>query len=239
MTVQMLRAAGASVETGIRQRSGAAAGQPPVPDFWRVRRGTVSPGTVSIEPDLANSAPFLAAALLTGGSVTIVGWPRHGLQPAGQILDVLCRMGATCSMTSDGMRLTSSGEVRGITADLRDVNELTPVLTALAALASSPSVFTGIGHQRRQETDRLAALAIQIGALGGQISQLPDGLEIRPRPLRPGPAPFASYDDHRMVMAAAVLGLAVPGLQVANAGTVGKTFPGFFRAWAQMLEPAP
>jgi 3-phosphoshikimate 1-carboxyvinyltransferase len=236
MTVQMLRAAGASVETGIRHRDGA--GQPAA-DVWRVQPGIVAPGTVAIEPDLVNSAPFLAAALLTGGSVTIDGWPRHSLQPAGQILDVLGQMGASWSMTADGMRLTGSGQVHGTTADLRDVSELTPVLTALAALASSPSVFTGIGHQRRQETDRLAALAAEIGALGGQVTELPDGLEIRPRPLRSGPVPFGSHDDHRLVMAAAVLGLAVPGLRVANAQTVGKTFPGFFTAWARMLEPEP
>ena len=238
MTVQMLRAAGATVQTSITRRDAAGPGQP-VPDVWRVEPGTLTPGTVAIEPDLVNSAPFLAAAVLTGGSVTIAGWPRDSLQPAGQILDLLCQMGATCSVTAGGMRLAGSGEVRGITADLRDVNELTPVLTALAALASSPSVFTGIGHQRQQETDRLAALASEIGGLGGQVRELPDGLEIRPRPLRAGPVPFASHDDHRLVMAAAVLGLAVPGLLVANAQTVGKTFPGFFQAWAQLLEPAP
>ena len=69
--------------------------------------------------------------------------------------------------------------------------------------------------------------------------ELPDGLEIRPRPLRAGGRPFASYDDHRMVMAAAVLGLAVPGIEVENAATVAKTFPGFTRLWASMLEQVP
>jgi len=110
------------------------------------------------------------------------------------------------------------------------------VLTALAALASSPSEFTGVGHLRAHESNRLAALAGEIGALGGEVRELPDGLRIVPRPLRAGSAPFATYDDHRLVMAAAVLGLAVPGLRVANASTVGKTFPGFLDQWGQLLE---
>jgi 3-phosphoshikimate 1-carboxyvinyltransferase len=194
---------------------------------------------VTVQPDLSTAGPFLAAALVTAGTVTIAGWPARTSQPAAQILDVLTRMGAACAATADGMRVTGSGEIRGVTADLRDASELTPVLTALAALASGPSVFTGIGHQRGQESDRLAALAAEIGALGGDVTELPDGLQIRPRPLRADAAAFASYDDHRLVMAAAVLALAVPGLRVRDAATVGKTFPGFIDSWTAMLAGAP
>src|SRR6266568_2157667 len=137
--------------------------------------------------------------------------------------------------------VTGPGRVRGITADLRDVSELTPVLTAAAAVAESPSVFTGLAHTRTHETDRLAALAKEINALGGDITELPDGLQIRPRPLHAGAAgdPFGTYDDHRMVMAAAVLGLAVPGIRVAGADTVAKTFPDFMDVWAAMLGLEP
>ncbi len=137
------------------------------------------------------------------------------------------------------MRIQGTGRIRGISADLRDISELAPVLTALAALADSPSEFTGIGHMRLHESDRLAVLASEIGALGGNVTELPDGLRVQPRPLRAGPDPFDSHDDHRMVMAAAVLGLAVPGLRVANAATVGKTFPAFRSLWVQMLGQAP
>jgi 3-phosphoshikimate 1-carboxyvinyltransferase len=234
MTVAMLRAAGAQVEVGSQRLEGDGA----APDLWLVRPGLLAPGSIDVEPDLSNAAPFLAAALVTGGAVTITAWPTASLQAAGRILDVLRQMGAACSNTSAGMQLKGTGSIRGISADLRDVAELTPVLTALAALADSPSEFTGIGHLRLHESDRLAALAGEIGALGGQVTELPDGLRVRPRPLRAADQPFDSHDDHRLVMAAAVLGLAVPGIRVHNAGTVGKTFPEFDGLWQQMLEGA-
>jgi 3-phosphoshikimate 1-carboxyvinyltransferase len=102
-----------------------------------------------------------------------------------------------------------------------------------------------VGHTRLQETDRLAAITKEINALGGDVTELPDSLTIRPRPLRAEPGHvFESYDDHRMVMAAAVLGLAVPGIEVSNVATVGKTFPDFTARWAELTgvpdaEPLP
>ena len=150
-------------------------------------------------------------------------------------------MGARHSVGPDGLTISGTGRIHGVTADLRDVAELAPVLTAVAAVAESPSVFTGLAHTRAHETDRLAALAKEINALGGDITELPDGLRIRPRPLRAedSPGPFGTYDDHRMVMAAAVLGLTVPGLRVAGADTVAKTFPDFMDVWASMPGLAP
>jgi len=236
MTVQMLREAGATVET-----SSAGTGSPGGaghPDTWFVHPGRLTSQAVSVQPDVVNSAPFLAAALVTGGSVTIPDWPAVTTQPASQILDVFTRLGARAVAGPDGLTVTGTGRIHGITADLADCNEISMVTGALAALADGPSVLTGIGHQRTHETDRLAALATEINALGGAVTELADGLEIRPRPLHAG-RPFATYDDHRLVMAAAVLGLAVPGLAVADPGTVGKTFPEFPDAWAAMLEQAP
>jgi 3-phosphoshikimate 1-carboxyvinyltransferase len=232
MTVRMLQAAGSDVTT---TRSGA--GQRP--DGWRVRPGRLDLGSVTVEPDLSNAGPFLAAALVTGGTLTLPGWPADSLQAAGPILDVLTGMGARCEVDADGLTISGTGTIRGITADLRDVAELAPVLTAAATLADGPSTFTGLAHTRRHETDRLAALAKEINALGGDITELPDGLQVRPRPLRAHAAdgPFGTYQDHRMVMAAAVLGLAVPGVRVAGAQTVAKTFPDFTDVWADMLRP--
>ena len=236
MTVQMLRDAGATVETSTVDTS--TAGRAGHPDTWFVHPGQLSSQAVRVQPDVVNSAPFLAAALVTGGSVTILDWPAVTSQPASQILDVFTQLGATCSAGPDGLTVTGTGRIHGITADLADCNEISMVTGALAALADSPSVLTGIGHQRTHETDRLAALATEINALGGAVTELADGLRIQPRPLRAA-RPFATYDDHRLVMAAAVLGLAVPGLAVADPATVGKTFPEFPDVWAAMLEQAP
>jgi len=229
MTVRMLNSCGAEVAVGDGSR----------PSSWRVlpvRAGRFNLGDFTVEPDLSNAGPFLAAALVTGGSVTVPDWPHDSLQPADAILDVLTRMGARCSLGPDGLTVTGTGTISGIEADLRDIPELCLPLTSVAALASGPSVFTGVGHTRAQETDRLAAIAKEINALGGDITERPDGMEIRPRPLRAAGHAFESYDDHRMVMAAAVLGLAVPGIEVANVATVGKTFPDFTALWSEMVD---
>jgi 3-phosphoshikimate 1-carboxyvinyltransferase len=248
MTVQMLREAGATVETSTVEtstvetatadRAGAPRGAGELPDTWYIHPGVISSPAIIVQPDLVNSAPFLAAALLTGGSVTISGWPAVTAQPAGQILDVFTQLGGRCDMQPGGLTVTGTGRVQAVTADLTDCSEISLVVGALAALADGPSVLTGIGHQRLQETDRLGALATEINALGGSVTELPGGLRIDPRPLRAS-RPFHTYDDHRLVMAAAVLGLAVPGLLVQNAATVGKTFPDFTQMWAAMLERTP
>ncbi|WP_026314223.1 3-phosphoshikimate 1-carboxyvinyltransferase [Actinomadura flavalba] len=223
MTVAMLRAAGATVDTG--------------PDLWRVAPGPVTARRWEIEPDLSNAAQFLGAALVTGGSVTVPGWPAATTQPGDRLRDLLAAMGAEVTSSPDGLTVRGTGTFTGLDADLHEVGELTPVLAALAALAGTPSRLTGIAHLRGHETDRLAALAAEINGLGGDVRELSDGLEIRPRPLRGGV--FHTYDDHRMVMAAAVLGLAVPGVEVENPGTVGKTLPGFTGLWADLLAARP
>jgi 3-phosphoshikimate 1-carboxyvinyltransferase len=250
MTVQMLRDAGATVETAARESAAAGSGAPgsgeqPLPDTWFVHPGPLGSQPITVQPDVVNSMPFLAAALVTGGTVTILGWPEVTTQPAAHILHVLREMGADCVTGPGGLTVTGPPALPGIHADLTDCSEISMVLGAVAALAGSPSVLTGIGHQRHQETDRLAALATEINALGGDVTELPDSLTIRPRPLRAEPGHvFESYDDHRMVMAAAVLGLAVPGIEVTNVATVGKTFPDFTALWgelagAQETEPRP
>jgi 3-phosphoshikimate 1-carboxyvinyltransferase len=222
MTLRMMAAAGAPVSSG--------------DGVWRVSPGILSLGTVHVEPDLMNTVPFLAAALVTGGMVTVAGWPADSLQPASRILSVLASMGGSYSFGTHGLTFSGTGTITGLTADLGDVSEMAPVLTAVAAVASSPSSFTGLAHIRKHETDRIAALAKELNALGGDVTELPDGLTVRPRPLTPGL--FGTYDDHRLVMTAAVLGLIVPGLSVSNAETVGKTFPGFMDDWTAMLSGA-
>ncbi|HLZ39229.1 MAG TPA: 3-phosphoshikimate 1-carboxyvinyltransferase [Mycobacteriales bacterium] len=221
MTVAMLRARGVAVDDAR-------------PDRWRVDPGPIAPLDLTVEPDLSNAAPFLAAALVTGGRVVVAGWPPRTTQPGALLPTLLEVMGGRAVLTDVGLQVTGRGEIRGIDVDLRDAGELAPVLTAVAALASSPSRLRGIGHLRLHETDRLAALATEIGKLGGDVRVTADGLEVRPAPLHGGV--FATYDDHRLATAAAVLGLVVPGVLVENVATTGKTLPGFVELWRRMLR---
>ncbi|GGS73130.1 3-phosphoshikimate 1-carboxyvinyltransferase [Nonomuraea spiralis] len=220
MTVHMLREAGVRVDDAER-------------DVWRVEPGPIAARDMTVEPDLSNAAPFLAAALVTGGTVTVPGWPEETTQPGDALRGLLTALGATVTRDGDDLVVTGTGEVKGLDADLHEVGELTPTIAALAALATTPSRLRGVGHLRGHETDRLAALATEINSLGGDVEETADGLIIRPRPLRGGV--FHSYDDHRMATAGAVIGLAVPGVEVENIATTAKTLPEFVQMWAAML----
>jgi 3-phosphoshikimate 1-carboxyvinyltransferase len=220
MTVEMLRAAGALVEHAETYS-------------WRVEPGPLHLGSLRIEPDLSNAAPFLAAAMVTAGQVTVRDWPVRTSQAGDQLRSLLERLGGHCELGGAGLTVTGPARIRGIDADLGDVGELAPVVAAMCALAESPSVLRGIGHLRHHETDRLAALSREITGLGGDVSEAADGLVIRPRPLHGGL--FSTYDDHRLATAAAVLGLCVAGVEVENVETTGKTMPGFVDLWSELV----
>ncbi|GIH29339.1 3-phosphoshikimate 1-carboxyvinyltransferase 1 [Acrocarpospora phusangensis] len=220
MTVQMLRARGVEVDDS-------------EPDIWRVAPGPIAATDFTVEPDLSNAAPFFAAAMVTGGAVTVPGWPLETTQPGDLLRHLLAEMGAEVTRVPGGLEVRGSGTITGIDADLRAASELTPTIVALAALADSPSRLRGIAHIRGHETDRLAALVTEITRLGGDANETEDGLEIRPRPLHGGV--FHSYEDHRMATAGAVIGLRVPGVEVEDIATTRKTLPDFPRMWAHML----
>jgi 3-phosphoshikimate 1-carboxyvinyltransferase len=203
---------------------------------WKLSPGPIAALDRVVEPDLSNAAPFLAAAVVTRGRVTVRDWPEVTTQPGAQLDRLLSAMGADVMRTSEGLQVTGTGPIRPLVADLGEVGELTPVLAALCALADGPSRLTGVGHLRGHETDRLQALDEVLTAVGARVEQLPDGLVIEPGPRRG--AQVDSYADHRMVMAAAVLGLAIDGVAVADPGAVSKTLPDFVERWAGLLgEP--
>jgi 3-phosphoshikimate 1-carboxyvinyltransferase len=219
MTVTTLRAHGVDVTATERG--------------WRVSPGPIAARDVVVEPDLSNAAPFLAAALVTGGQVTVRDWPELTTQPGAQLDRLLTQMGAEVSRTPEGLRVSGGSTIRPLVGDLGEVGELTPVLAALCALAEGPSRLTGIGHLRGHETDRLQALDEVLTAVGARVEQLPDGLVIEPGP--PCAATVDSYADHRMVHAAAVLGLAADGIRVTGADAVTKTLPDFIDRWSALL----
>lgn len=226
-----------TIET-LEQR-GVAVEQPSV-GRWVVGPGPIAARDVDIEPDLSNAAPFLVAAVVAGGSVTITGWPAETTQVGAQLVDLLPRFGAR--VERDGDRVTvhapepgdgTGRGIRGVDLDLSEAGELVPNLVALAALADEPSTFTGIGHIRHHETDRLAALAAELNGLGGRVTELDDGLRVEPAPLHGGE--WKAYADHRMATSGAIIGLAVDGVVVDDIGSTTKTLPQFSELWEQML----
>jgi 3-phosphoshikimate 1-carboxyvinyltransferase len=220
MTIAMLREHGVLIDT---DRS----------TTWTVQPGDIHARDTVIEPDFSNAAPFLAAALITRGTVTVTRWPNSSTQPGIAIRELLERMGAQVTLENSGLTVTGTGHIRGIDADLSAVGELAPTIAALAALATEPSRLTGIAHLRGHETDRLAALTHELNELGGDVVELSDGLLINPVSLHAGR--FHTYADHRMATAGALIGLHVPGVEVENIATTNKTIPDFPRRWSELL----
>ena len=222
MTVAMLRDAGVQVDDATATR-------------WRVQPGPVAARVWNIEPDLSNATPFLAAALVTGGTVRIARWPKASIQPADTILGLLANVDAVVHQHDSHLEVAGATDYDGFEADLHDVGELAPTVAALAALAreGATSRLRGIAHLRGHETDRLAALTAEINGLGGDCAETDDGLLITARPLHGGT--WRSYADHRMATAGAIVGLRTPGVEVENIATTAKTLPDFPRMWADML----
>ncbi|MFG1628503.1 3-phosphoshikimate 1-carboxyvinyltransferase [Kribbella sp. NPDC049227] len=221
MSVAMLRERGVQVDDS-------------EPNRWVVAPGPIRAMDATIEPDLSNAAPFLAAAVLTAGEVTVTGWPEQTTQPGGQLGDIFTRFGAEVTRTADGLTVRGTGRVQAVDLDLSEVGELSPVIAAVAAFAEGPSYLRGIAHLRNHETDRLAGLEHEFNALGGDVTQTADGLEIRPQRLQGGL--FGTYNDHRMAHAAAVVGLLVDGLEIENIGTTAKTLPEFPDMWSGLTS---
>lgn len=225
MTVETLAQVGIPVSVNILNSNQAS---------WKIEPGIPQGFNVTVEPDLSNAAPFVAAALVTGGSVTIKNWPTQTSQAGDALRELIPALGGKVERNGSDVKFSGTGEIFGIDFDMHNVGELTPVIAALCALAQTPSQLRGIAHLRGHETDRLAALATELTKLGGTVKETADGLVIQPATLTGGT--FATYDDHRMAMAGAVIGLRVPDLQIENIETTSKTLPGFGNMWLEMVN---
>lgn len=220
MTVDVLRGAGVEVDDS-------------TPSTWVVAPGPIVARDVRVEPDLSNASPFLAAALVAGGTVRVSGWPTSTTQPGALVPELFEQLGARTRRVGDALEVTGTGRIRGLDVDLHAAGELTPTIAALAALAETPSRLRGIAHLRGHETDRLAALVCEINRLGGRATETEDGLTIEPATLHGGTV--ETYHDHRMATFGAILGLRVPGVRVEDVATTAKTLPDFTGMWGSML----
>jgi len=223
MTVRMLRDRGVEVDDA-------------QPDRWVVAPGPVAALDSSMEPDLSNAAPFLAAAAVTGGTVTVPDWPADTDQPGDRLRDILAQFGAEVTLADGACTVRGTDTLHGVDLDLRDASELTPVVAAVAALADSTTHLRGIAHVRGHETDRLAALETELHRMGASVHQTADGLVIHPRLL--GGVTWRTYADHRMAQAGALLGLVVEDMAVDDLGVTSKTLPDFGGLWQAMLDDA-
>jgi 3-phosphoshikimate 1-carboxyvinyltransferase len=221
MTIDCLRKRGVQVST-------------PEATVWRIEPGPIAGGVIGIEPDLSNAGPFLAAAMVAGGSVFVNRWPDETTQVGNEFDGILQKMGAKISRENGGLKITGNGAIHGIDIDLSIGGELTPVIAALAALADTPTVIRGVAHLRGHETDRLAALVTEINRIGGIARETPDGLEVDPSNNLHG-ALWKTYEDHRMATAGAIIGLRVPEIEIEDITTTSKTMPDFAKLWTTML----
>ena len=224
MTVAMLREQGVEVDDSS-------------PNRWAVTPGPIAALDRSVEPDLSNAAPFLALAAVSGGRVTVRDWPASTTQPGDRLREILTLMGCQVEVVGEGLRVTGTGSLHGIDVDLHDEGELTPAVAALCALADSPSHLRGIAHIRGHETDRLAALATELSALGADVIEHDDGLSFRPAALHGGT--FHTYADHRMAHAGVIIGAAVDEIEVEDVATTSKTFTDFAGVWSGLLRSGP
>lgn len=226
MTVAVMQAFGVEVA-----RDGYARFAVPAPAFYRAR-------TWAVEPDAASASYFLAAAAATGGRVTIDGLTRASVQGAARFPDVLREMGCDLEWTDAGVTVTGPERLSGIRIDMNAMPDMVLTLAPLALLARGRTVIENVANLRVKESDRLAALATELRRLGAKVEEHPDGLSIVP-PKAIQPARIATYNDHRMAMGMAIVGLAAPGIRIADPQCVAKTYPEFFEDLERLVRCQP
>jgi 3-phosphoshikimate 1-carboxyvinyltransferase len=224
MTAEMMQQFGATIHPTISQGFIIPAPQ----QFGRQGYG--------IQADASAASYFLAAAAITGGTILLpqfgddemCGYPLRftdDLQGDIRFVDRLVEMGCHVHRRQEGLQLTG-GPLRGIDADMNDISDTVMTLAAVACFAEGPTTIRNVAHIRHKESDRLAALATELRRVGAEVDEFADGLTITPRPLHG--AEIETYNDHRMAMSMALVGLKVPGVVIKDPGCVAKTYPHFF-----------
>jgi 3-phosphoshikimate 1-carboxyvinyltransferase len=219
MTLAVMKAFGIEVETDGLNRFRIAAG------------GMLQPRQYAIEPDASAASYFFGAAAVTGGEITVLGLSRESLQGDVALVDELERMG--CEVRHEADRITVVGRpMHGIDVNMNAISDTVPTLAAVALFAEGPTTIRGVEHIRHKETDRIHAVAAELRKVGAQVDEFPDGLRITPGPLHG--AAIDTYDDHRMAMSMALVGLQVPGIVIHDPDCTHKTYPDFFRDLAAL-----
>jgi 3-phosphoshikimate 1-carboxyvinyltransferase len=188
-----------------------------------------------IEPDASAASYLFAAAAITGGRVRVARLTRAALQGDVAFVDVLEQMGAEVVDDPDGLEVRGTGRLQGIEVDLADLSDVAQTLAAVAVFADAPTRVRGIGFIRGKETDRIAATVTELRRCGIEAEEEPDGFVVHPG--TPRPATVRTYEDHRMAMSFALLGLVVPGIAIADPGCVAKTFPRYFEVLDELRRP--
>ena len=192
------------------------------------------PATISIEPDASAASYFLAAAAITGGSVLVEGLRRSSSQGDVRFLDVLAAMGCRCEETADGISMTSTGRLRGVDLDMNAMPDMVPTLVAVALFADGETCIRNVGQLRYKESDRGEGLAAELRRLGASVDMQGDALVIRPSKLHGGQ--LDTFEDHRLAMSFALLGLRVPGVRIEQPECVRKSFPGFWDEFEKLYS---
>lgn len=193
-----------------------------------------SPTTLSVEPDASGASYFFAAAAITAGEVIVEGLRRESLQGDVKFVEVLREMGCTAEVKGDGLRIVSGRKLAGVDVDMNAMPDIVPTLAVTAMFAEGPTRIRNVAHLRYKESDRLTGLAAELKKLGANVTLMEDGLEIIPAPLHG--AQMDTYDDHRLAMSFALVGLKVPGVKIENPECVKKSFPAFWREFEKLYN---
>jgi 3-phosphoshikimate 1-carboxyvinyltransferase len=223
MTLAVMRSFGVDVDRGAQDQFVIQA-----PRHYMATR-------YEIEPDASAASYFLAAAAITGGCVRVLGLHRHALQGDVGFCHVLESMGCQVQWDPDGIQVQATGSLHGVDVDMNAISDTVQTLAAVAIFASSPTRIRGVAHNRFKETDRIGDLARELRRLGARVDEHEDGLTIHPSPSLQA-ADIETYNDHRMAMSLALVGLRVPGVRVLNPGCTEKTYPHYFDDMRRLIS---